>query len=305
MPPPEQRVDQHGFPIPPRFEDDPPVVRRRGLGKPARWFLVTLLVVAGIVALVESPLAGDARHLVGSWLAGRAQEKYLDGNLPGALGEMDWAMACLDDVPAAYRRRGHWRLEAKDFAGSLADFNRAIELDGRSPDGYLGRSLVYQRMGQHRDALNDLNLAVKFRTARDPQVFNARAYARAIAGIELNEALADVEQAMRFSSQDDPYYLDTRGYIYFLLGKQEPALNDLVHAVERAEEVKQRQLDFAAAQNRNKQLVAQIARHWNETLAVIYHHRGLVQEKLGHAADAAADLKRAKQLGYNPAEGVF
>jgi hypothetical protein len=37
----------------------------------------------------------------------------------------------------------------------------------------------------------------------------------------------------------------------------------------------------------------------------MYHHRGLVQQKLGHDAEAQDDLRRGEQMGYNPARGVL
>jgi hypothetical protein len=40
-------------------------------------------------------------------------------------------------------------------------------------------------------------------------------------------------------------------------------------------------------------------------LAVIYHHRGLVYERIGKTRQAQADLERARQLGYDPEKGVW
>ena len=42
-----------------------------------------------------------------------------------------------------------------------------------------------------------------------------------------------------------------------------------------------------------------------ESMAVIYHHRGLVFEKLGNQRQADEDFERAEKFGYDPENGVF
>ncbi len=42
-----------------------------------------------------------------------------------------------------------------------------------------------------------------------------------------------------------------------------------------------------------------------ESRAVLFHHRGLVHAAIGNTEAADKDLKRAKQLGYDPANGVW
>jgi thioredoxin-like negative regulator of GroEL len=40
-------------------------------------------------------------------------------------------------------------------------------------------------------------------------------------------------------------------------------------------------------------------------LAVMYHHRGEVQQALGNADAAKGDFEKASAYGYNPDQGVF
>ena len=42
-----------------------------------------------------------------------------------------------------------------------------------------------------------------------------------------------------------------------------------------------------------------------QELAVLLHHRGLIHQKLENVSQAAADLQRAQELGYSPADGVW
>jgi tetratricopeptide (TPR) repeat protein len=187
-------------------------------------------------------------------------------------------------------------------------------------------------MGRHREALDDLNQAVKHRAARDSELFNARAYGRALAGVELKEALADVEKAIQFDIADNrprfkaaasagrdenpirvedsansanPNYLDTRGFILYLLGQHDQALEDINLAITRTETEQRRVEQLGARPGVDKRLLAQALKQYQDALAVMYHHRGQVREKLGESAQAKSDLKRGDQLGYNPAEGVF
>ena len=43
----------------------------------------------------------------------------------------------------------------------------------------------------------------------------------------------------------------------------------------------------------------------DHNLAVMYHHRGEIHEKLGDAAQAKKDLFIGKQMGFDPAAGVY
>jgi hypothetical protein len=43
----------------------------------------------------------------------------------------------------------------------------------------------------------------------------------------------------------------------------------------------------------------------NHGLAVMFHHRGLVYDKLGQKDKSDNDLRHGNLLGYNPAQGVL
>jgi tetratricopeptide (TPR) repeat protein len=133
---------------------------------------------------------------------------------------------------------------------------------------------------------------------------NARAYGRALAGVELDEALVDIEEALT-AWPDNADFLDTRGYIHFLRGDAEEALEDLDRALEIASQQRIIILDRTARSGASLQQVERLKRQWNEKLSVLYHHRGEAREKLHQLDEAAADLNQAEKLGYNPADGVF
>jgi tetratricopeptide (TPR) repeat protein len=158
------------------------------------------------------------------------------------------------------------------------------------------------RLGRHREAIDDFSLQIKETPPSRADPWNNRAYARALANIDLEEALADVEKALAIEP-DNAAYLDTRGYLHHLLGNNEAALADLDRAVE--EIAKERRMRFEAGEQAKQEgvspeLVEQMEREFEQNQSVIYHHRGLVHQALGNAEKAEADNKLAEDLGYDP-----
>lgn len=311
MNPPSNNVDKYGFPIPPGFEEPArstsrPAGSRRAAG---RWVLGLLLAAIVVTLVVESGVGTGFRMALVEFWARRAEDKYQADDLPGALADIDHAVrwlpadSAVDRAVAVHGFRGHLRLRAQDLEGSLDDFTRLIALAPKNTWGYVLRSRALQQMGRHDRAIDDLNQALRL-DPNDAELYNSRAYTRAIAGVELHEALADVERALR-ARPEEANFLDTRGYLHYLLENYEPALADLEQAIDLTESAKQRDLELRAQRGADARRIARQVRYWNETLAVMYHHRGQVYEKLGRAREAEADLKLGRQLGYNPEAGVY
>ncbi|HWC89461.1 MAG TPA: tetratricopeptide repeat protein [Pirellulales bacterium] len=300
------RVDQHGFPIPAGFDDKPDAPPRPKLaGRRGRWVILALLAAVIVSLVIESPLSTTGRRWAAEWCVSWAVEKYNRGDLPGAIAELDRAIWCQPGVPEWHEVRGHWRLKAKDFAGALADYSQAIELNPKDLRPYVGRSFVYQRMGQPQDAIKDLSQAIKRSSPRDPELLNARAYARAVAAIELKDGLTDIEAAIKLSGKDNFNFIDTRGWLLFRMGDFDGALKDLNRAIELAEKSRQHELDIRVGHHQARRIIEQRAQELDQALAVMYHHRGEIYQKLGKSQQASDDLARGDKLGYNPAEGVF
>ena len=166
------------------------------------------------------------------WLAQHAYQKQAADDLDGALRDLDRALGWSDKSAQIYALRGQVRLEMNDLEGGLADFNKVVSMEPTSSDAYELRSMSLQRLERHEEAIHDISQAVQMRRS-DPNLLNARAYTRAIAGLELNQALEDIQLAMRLEGENS-HFLDTRGYIYFLLGEYDQALADTDRALEMA-----------------------------------------------------------------------
>ena len=276
-----------------------------------------LVMLAAVILVVC--LCWQVPKEIGRWYLAAAEESYLDNEMMAALANADRAIRWdsynvwlfLGDSSSAglYRRRAELKLQIKDLIGSLADCNRAVELASRDTWGYQLRSRVFQRMRCHVEAIQDCTMVVELTKEKSFNALNGRAYARALANMEIKEGLADIQMAFKLlKHQNDNAMLDTRGYLHYLDGNLSAALRDMERAVSLAKkqtDAERARLKFAMRYQVDQRELKQASLVWDHHMAVLYHHRGLVYQKLGNVNDAFTDLRRAKELGYNPDEGVW
>ncbi len=337
MPAPIRRTDEHGFAIPTNTFDelmppsppaaqagDPPTANAAG-GAVWKWRWWVLMLLVGV--MFGGVMIQFGRHFVAQWFVSRAERYYDINNLQAALVDLDRAIDWEPD-PAhdwkAYYVRAIIRDEQQNLPDSLDDFNQVISAladPAQSPDdeasvclgkSYRRRSWILARLGRNAEAIEDATKAVEL--AADDQeeeqtTLNHRAYVRALAGVELEQGLQDIERALA-GNPHEPAFIDTRGYLLFRLGRYDAALIDLNNAIDATD---QRRQMFAP--NWDQRIVGQrhrafvdpsdSLRRLDEDLAVMYHHRGEVYEKLGQHDKAKADMSRAERLGFNRAKGVF
>jgi tetratricopeptide (TPR) repeat protein len=323
MNPSDIRLDALGFPIPRTFDDlqtlstpsgTPPRKPSRGT-RTVRVALVALAVGAAIMAVLRAELGEPAGKAIAQWLASHGARKYDADDLDGAARDLDRALAWSDKSPVIFELRGQVRLEKGDLLGSLADFNKTIDLAPHSTEPYVARAMVLQRLERHEDAIRDLSQAIRLHRNSDvpllryapytrSELLNSRAYTRAIAGLELDAALADIDRAITMEGEN-AHYLDTRGYIYFLLEDYHRANEDLEKALKIAEDNEPLPGLIIAGDTPRQRRLARVKRQYDQALAVIHHHSGQIYEKLGDVAKAEAHLRQGDRLGYNPAAGVY
>lgn len=303
MAPPSQQLDKYGFPIPGTFEPPrEPRPRRRVSPRTARW--IVLLVAGGMVLLgTRGFWKARLNESVAEYYERRGRERQLLDDLPGALADFDSALAWAPDQVGLYYWRAIARLESHDVEGSLRDCDQLLSRNP-FPEAYQLRSQANQRLGKHDEALADSTQYLELADPQDPNPWNNRAYVRALAGRELNEALTDIERAIQLGGPSAAF-LDTRGYILFLLGQYDRALADLDEAITEAGQDSATLLQAARARSLADGTIRRLERGANENLSVLMHHRGQIREALGKKDEAQADYRAAEELGYNPAKGVM
>ena len=124
----------------------------------------------------------------------------------------------------AYNGRGSAKDDLKDYAGAIADYDKAIELDPKDASTYNNRAISKKNLKDYAGAIADYNKAIEL----DPQY--AYAYNnRGIAKYDLKDyagAIADYDKAIELN----PKY--TRAY------KNLIALYEALNKPEMAEEIR-------------------------------------------------------------------
>lgn len=271
--------------------------------------MLLLIIIVGIVVgpLLYFALPGEAAR----WKIASAEEKRLNGDLPGAIADLDQALAQNPSNSELLRKRAQWLMEQKNYVAALEDCNRVIKLKPDDIESYQIRSLVYQFLDRHSEAVGDwktINKLNRIRRQMDQAVaLNGMAYARALADIEVDEGLADIAEALRQRGENAPM-LDTRGYLYYRSGDYDRALSDLHRAVEKMEEElgawrleTKKGRPGVKSRDQMDERVQQV----KQAVAVIRYHRSLVHEALGNKDQAEADRQRVRELGFEPTDQLF
>ena len=292
--------------------------------KSPRWFPWTsLMLVTGIFlgfyAYVNAPAE------IGRWHLAAAREYWreaeygeIQGNLSLVSDNRQKAFAKLEDAltwsseeKSFLLQRAQWKLDSSQYEEAFLDSNRLLE---RFPDDVKLlqlRERTLHLLGRHAEAVKDAkhidNLSKTSGNPPRASALNELAYAKAIGKIDLDSALQEINDALK--SEKHAAFLDTRGFIYYQMGKYELALKDFDPAVNELEAV----IKFLDANSAQLRRVSPDIRKYevgirerNEEIAPIYYHRALAHEKLGHAAAAAADRKRVRELiGRDGDEKLF
>ena len=129
----------------------------------------------------------------------------------------------------AYNARGLAYLSKDDPDNSLADFNKAIELDRWSKEAYKGRSAVYRDKGDFDNAIDD---AVKL-VQLDPSDTAAHCalYLAYWGKGDIENAIASLDEAIRLKP-DQPLSYFSRGDTYFAKGDFDNAIKDYNKAIQ-------------------------------------------------------------------------
>lgn len=175
---------------------------------------VLLFIVIGLAQCAQQYITvvnketGESQPLLESWI---------DGLFPSAAA-----------VPYINEASEHYA--SQDYSAAIKSFTKAIKVDPKSTQAYLGRGYSYQNLRQHNEAIKDFDKAVQL----DPELAEAyvargRSYRDSF---ENQKAIEDFSRAIQLDPRFVEAYID-RGWTYFLNADDlEKVIDDLDTALE-------------------------------------------------------------------------
>jgi tetratricopeptide (TPR) repeat protein len=337
LPIPQRYVDM-------RPEDDE-APRKARFSQRSKRIVLVVLILGVVLPLVFGPkIVHAVREAFANGFQSRAEQKIGRRDYQGAIDDLNQAIAWNPSGWNHYEVRSLARARSNDLNGSLEDLTKTIDIfndawnDGNHlrrrgmersaqlASFYSQRCWINVRLGNRDAAIDDANRAIDLRGSAEN--FNTRAYARAVLKVDLKEGLKDVDTAIKAAGerrdnlfnqfpvgrdptianviwdQQSANFLDTRGYLLMLLDRNDEALKDLNQAISLVEKCHKTVAERPDLFGRGE--FDDVAdERTDESLAVMYHHRGEVHAKMEHSELSDKDIKRAELLGYNRDSGVF
>lgn len=176
---------------------------------------------------------------------------------------------------ALLRQRFNLCIRAHDLNGALKIATLMIPYEPNL--GHRLRAQLCFELQRYPEAIESYSFVLAFKP-NDPELLNNRAYARALAQLDLEEALDDIENALATDPENESY-IDTRGYLHYLLGDQKKALTDINQAMEMLRQ-------------------SQGFEQYNPGVGEVVYHRALIYDEMDQPTEAAADYALAKKLGF-------
>jgi tetratricopeptide (TPR) repeat protein len=164
----------------------------------------------------------------------RGAELRRNGDLLGALRELDRAVELAPASSSAWFNRGLVRRDLKDCAAAVGDFSRALELQADSFNALYQRGNCRQALGEQASAVEDYSRAVLLPGRIDARflAYFGRAEAQRRLG-RLDEAYADYTQVI--AMRTDTTALRSRAWVSFYRGRWRDAYRDAAKHVHDTE----------------------------------------------------------------------
>jgi len=157
----------------------------------------------------------------------RALARWHNKQLPLAMTDLDQALALKPDDLDALVTRAKLRLTSRDGSGAGSDLEAADRLAPKEAEIRLeiGETYLHADLLAPAVAQYDLWIAAHEQDGRLAEAMNARCWARALWGNDLDKALADCNAALRLS-HNSFQILDSRGLVRLRLGDYDKSIAD-------------------------------------------------------------------------------
>jgi tetratricopeptide (TPR) repeat protein len=199
----------------------------------------------------------------------RARAYFRLGRYEESLADNNRAIELDPKFAPAWNNRGGDHNELGQPDQAVADFTQAIDLDAKLAIAWHNRAATYMKLRKLTEAIADYTKVIGIEP-KHAEVWNDRGSAHFELG-ELKNALADFSQAIALDPKLAPVW-DNRGMAHEQLGKLKEAMGDYSQAIK---------LDA--------------------TFALTWFHRGMLYDKLNEPAKALADFSQAIKLDSNHA----
>jgi tetratricopeptide (TPR) repeat protein len=176
-------------------------------------------------------------------------------------------------VAFAYNMRGLAHASQGQYGLALADYEAALNIDGKFSEAFNNRGNLYVAIGKYNDALKDFEVAQRLK----PQFADAY-YNRGILYLKnqkFDAAIKDFTQAI-FLDANNADYFNNRGVALRLKGQYEKAFVDFTQALEI-----------------------------NRNMAEAYYNRGIILSQYGRHVIALAEYNRALMVKQDYIDAIF
>ncbi len=198
-----------------------------------------------------------------------------------------------------------------DYQAALSKFNSAINIDPGFSEAYNGRGLVYDALGEYEQAINDFNQAIELMPV-SPTPYNNRGCVFIRLG-KYDQAIADFDQAIHIQPELAKAYFN-RGLVYEILYDDQAAIENFTNAILYTTEGSLSPLDSQMLELPSSDYIDQEDRSLEARETVMelesfrvdlqdaYFHRGLAYFNQADLTNSQLDLRKALELGLEPAD---
>jgi len=230
--------------------------------------------------------------------------KFLQRNYAGAIADFDRAIELNPDDADAYNYRGGVKFIQGDYHGAIADFDKAIKLDPDNTKAYTFRGGAKGDLGDHDGSIADFDRAIEL-TPDDAEAYYNRGNAKSELG-DHKGAITDFDRAIELTPDyANAYY--NRGNAKRDLVDLRGAIADYSRAIELNPEDAEAYYYRGNAKSElgdHKGAIADYgwAIEFGPDFAGAYSNRGIAKSNLGDHDSAKADFDRAIELDPSYAE---
>jgi tetratricopeptide (TPR) repeat protein len=226
-----------------------------------------------VLAAVAAPLADRPAAAVTEKALdhlNRGKDLYAEGKLDEAVAEFDKALAINGELSEAFLYRGIAYGTKGDHDRAMADFSQALRINPDYASAYYNRGVAYYHKGDLDKAISDYTQALRI-NPDSAKAYNNRGVAYADKG-DYDRAIADYAQALRITPNDAEAY-NNRGIAYGNKGDMDKAIVDFTQAI-----------------------------RINPEYAEAYNNRGFAYDNKGDLNRAIADYEAALRINPNDAD---